>query len=336
MSFNTLRPRQNGRHFADDIFKCIFLNANIWIPIKISMKFVPKGPINNISALVRIMAWRRLGDKLLSEPMMVSLLTHICVTRPQWVNLYMKSNFGDMAIVGSSYIYTEVSHTCKTFSNWLGAQGTVLIYRCRLTSKWIPVLKKRRSRDRLRFNTGIYRLSMGCHNVFRDPGSVLIMGQVTQFWQSILNLYYSTGSWKLLHTPYWHSVSEGGSVSSSWKWPVIMGPAHNPLLLQLPILLHSMTLADYISDKNWIQQVLVGLSSSFPINYTCYHYTAVGKYCTLCVQMLDGANWHEAPWKLGLFTFWLWSGHCCQLAFISKGMIQIYILGARLMSFWKK
>ena len=83
---NTLRPRQNGRHFADDIFKCIFFNENFWIPIKISLKFVPKGPINNIPALVQIMAWRRPGDKPLSEPMMVSLLTHICVTRPQWVN----------------------------------------------------------------------------------------------------------------------------------------------------------------------------------------------------------------------------------------------------------
>ena len=165
-----------------------------------------------------------------------------------------------------------------------------------------------------------------------DPGIRRILGQVTQFGQNILNLYYSTGSWKLFHTPYWHSVSEGGSVSSSWKWwPVIMSPAHSPL--QLPILLHSMTLADYIGDKNWIQQVLVGLSSSFPINYTCYHYTAVGKYCTLCVQMLDGANWHEAPWKLDLFTFWLWSGHCSQFALISTAMIQIYILGARLMSF---
>ena len=83
---NTLRPRQNGRHFADDIFKCIFLNENVWIPIKISMKFVPKGPINNIPALVQIMARRRPGDKPLSEPMMVCLLAHICVTRPQWVN----------------------------------------------------------------------------------------------------------------------------------------------------------------------------------------------------------------------------------------------------------
>ena len=83
--FNTLRPRQNGRHFADDIFKCIFLNVNVWIPIKISMKFVPKGPINNIQALFQIMAWRSTGDKPLSETMMVSLPTHICVTRPQWV-----------------------------------------------------------------------------------------------------------------------------------------------------------------------------------------------------------------------------------------------------------
>ena len=85
-NFNTLRPRQIGRHFADDIFNCIFLNENVWIPIRISLKFVPKGPINNIPALVQIMAWRRPGDKPLSESMMVSLPTHICVTRPQWVN----------------------------------------------------------------------------------------------------------------------------------------------------------------------------------------------------------------------------------------------------------
>ena len=83
---NTLRPRQNGRHFADTIFKCIFLNENIWIPIKTSLKFVPQGPINNIPALFQIMAWRRPGDKPLSEPMMVSLTMHICVTQPQWVN----------------------------------------------------------------------------------------------------------------------------------------------------------------------------------------------------------------------------------------------------------
>ena len=81
-SINTLRLRQNDHHFPNDIFKCIFVNENISISIKISLKFVPKGPVNNISALVQIMPWRRPGDKPLSEPMMVSLL-HICITRPQ-------------------------------------------------------------------------------------------------------------------------------------------------------------------------------------------------------------------------------------------------------------
>ena len=85
LTFNTLRPRQNGCLFADDIFKRMFLNENIWILITISLKFVPKGPINNIPALVQIMAWRRPGDKPLSEPMLVGSLTHIYATRPQWV-----------------------------------------------------------------------------------------------------------------------------------------------------------------------------------------------------------------------------------------------------------
>ena len=91
-----LRPRQNGHHFPDDFFKCIFLNENIWILIKISLKFVSKGPINNISALVYIMAWRRPGDKPFFEPKMVRLPTHICVTRPQCVN---KSPNGRAALI---------------------------------------------------------------------------------------------------------------------------------------------------------------------------------------------------------------------------------------------
>ena len=84
-SINTLRPRQNGRHFADNIFKYISLNENVWIPNKISLKFVPRGPINNIPELVQIMAWRRPGDKPLSEAMLLSLPKYIYVTWPQWV-----------------------------------------------------------------------------------------------------------------------------------------------------------------------------------------------------------------------------------------------------------
>ena len=86
---NTLRPRQNGRHFADDTFNRIFVNENVRISINISLKFVPKGLINNIPELVQIMAWRWPGDKPLSEPMTVSLLTYICVTRPQWVTIWL-------------------------------------------------------------------------------------------------------------------------------------------------------------------------------------------------------------------------------------------------------
>ena len=81
----TLRTKQNGHQFPDNIFKCIFLNENIWNLIKISLKFVPKVPVNNIPALVKIMAWHRQGDKPLSEPMMVSLLMDTCSSQPQWV-----------------------------------------------------------------------------------------------------------------------------------------------------------------------------------------------------------------------------------------------------------
>ena len=47
----------NCCHFADDIFECIFFNENVRISLKISLKFVPNVRINNIPALVQIMAW---------------------------------------------------------------------------------------------------------------------------------------------------------------------------------------------------------------------------------------------------------------------------------------
>ena len=68
---NTLRPTQNGHHFADNILKFISLYENFRNSSKFSLKFVPKGPINNTAALVQIMVLRRPGDKPLSEPMMV-------------------------------------------------------------------------------------------------------------------------------------------------------------------------------------------------------------------------------------------------------------------------
>ena len=67
--YDTLRPRQNGPHFPNGKFKCIFLNENAWISIRISLKFIPQFPTDNQAALILIMAWRLTGDKPLSEPM---------------------------------------------------------------------------------------------------------------------------------------------------------------------------------------------------------------------------------------------------------------------------
>ena len=73
MVLKTSRPTQDGNHFPDDIFKFIFLNENV----EISINIFPNGPINNNPALAQIMAWRRPGDKPLSEPMMASLQSHM-------------------------------------------------------------------------------------------------------------------------------------------------------------------------------------------------------------------------------------------------------------------
>ena len=93
-------PRGNLTHWGRDkmaavsqttLSNAFFFNGNARISIKISLKFVPKVPINNIPVLVQIMAWRRSGDKPLSEPIMVRLPTHICVVRPQWVKVFYAS-----------------------------------------------------------------------------------------------------------------------------------------------------------------------------------------------------------------------------------------------------
>ena len=79
---NSTSPRQNGRHFTDDIFKHIFVNENVWILLKISLKFISKVPINNISALIQIMACRWLAPSHYLNRLCFILLMHICVTGP--------------------------------------------------------------------------------------------------------------------------------------------------------------------------------------------------------------------------------------------------------------
>ena len=82
---HTMRPRQNGRHFPDYLFKCIFLNDRLWISIKIPLKLVSKGPVNNIPGFGSdngLVPTRRQAIIWTND-----ILTQICVTRPKGVNL---------------------------------------------------------------------------------------------------------------------------------------------------------------------------------------------------------------------------------------------------------
>ena len=126
---NTLRPRQNGRHFPDDLFKWIFLNKNVWISINISLEFVPRGPVNNISTLVQVMARRRPGDKPLSEPVMVRVLTHMCGTRLQWVNLNPISILWDNSLLPCPHI-DHISYSSRdSLEQLITSQTNLSIFR---------------------------------------------------------------------------------------------------------------------------------------------------------------------------------------------------------------
>ena len=125
--FNTLRPRRDRRHFADDIFKWIFFNENGCILMKFSLKYVRKGPIDNNRALVQIMAWRRSGDKPLSEPMMISLQTHICVTGPQWVNSLASEKFDwnfKEVIIKLILVLGGLGISCEIALRWMSLKLT--------------------------------------------------------------------------------------------------------------------------------------------------------------------------------------------------------------------
>ena len=91
-TFNSSPPGQNGHHFTNNNCRCIFVKENFCSLIKIAQKFVPKGPVDYNPALIKIMAWRWIGDKPLSEPMLtwftetyMRQLKHICATVEVWV-----------------------------------------------------------------------------------------------------------------------------------------------------------------------------------------------------------------------------------------------------------
>ena len=72
-SINSSPLGQNGRNYTDDIFRYVFMNEKFCILIRISLKVVPKCPIDNKPALAQIMVWCRTGSKPLSEPMLTQI-----------------------------------------------------------------------------------------------------------------------------------------------------------------------------------------------------------------------------------------------------------------------
>ena len=105
VSFNILRPTQNGHHFPEEILKWIILNENLWISNNISLRIVPMGPINHIPARVQIMVWHRPG-----------------VWRPQWFKMFWHLSFYTASNIKCDhwtdlihiYIHTYISiYICK-------------------------------------------------------------------------------------------------------------------------------------------------------------------------------------------------------------------------------
>ena len=85
-----ISPTQNGCHFTEDICRCIFVNEKFCILIKFHLNLFLMIQLTITQHWFKIMAWRRIGDKPSSEPMLNDSLTHICGTRGRWVNFHAR------------------------------------------------------------------------------------------------------------------------------------------------------------------------------------------------------------------------------------------------------
>ena len=119
--FVSVSPRNNVLpHWGRDKMAAIsqtILSSDFSIIMKIfefRLRFhwnlLPRPQLTNIPSLVQIMAWHRPGNKPLSEPMLVSLPTHICITRPQWVKFRVEN--------------------CSYFNWWIFVNDTTSTYNC--------------------------------------------------------------------------------------------------------------------------------------------------------------------------------------------------------------
>ena len=127
-----ISPRTKWPPFRRRLFRIYFHESCIFI--RISLKFVPKVPNDNKSALVQVMAWRRPGDKPLSELMLVSLPTYIYATWPQWVN-FLISWSRNLLGVSLQFLYCDVSK--QIFSP--GNESILGKYSHRIVSSYVEV-----------------------------------------------------------------------------------------------------------------------------------------------------------------------------------------------------
>ena len=92
LDINTLQPRQYGHHFANDTFESIFVSEKMLeFRFKFHWSLLPRVWLTKSQHWLKKMAWCRPGDKPLSEPSWFSLLTQLCIPRPQWVNTFRQN-----------------------------------------------------------------------------------------------------------------------------------------------------------------------------------------------------------------------------------------------------
>ena len=159
----------------------------------ISVKFVPKGTIDYISALVQTVAWRRPGDTPLSEPMMVILLTHIWVFRPQWVKAlwcFLSGGCCTLLPCGSHCVWLGILCTwfhalsiftfpgyARKFNHWVIKPGLYI-------SRWKPLTVARLGDSRRQLRVCLYfswRLSLAQVGDCRQQSPTVVF-KVQQCW----------------------------------------------------------------------------------------------------------------------------------------------------------
>ena len=118
---NSSPPGQKDRHFADDLLTHLSVDGKFCILIKKnSLKFVPTCPVDNKPVLAKVMAWRRTGDKPLTEPMLtqfrvlkytrrINIWLHCIVCCCNWV----VTNF---IHIYEGYLYGTKLHRCQLCS----------------------------------------------------------------------------------------------------------------------------------------------------------------------------------------------------------------------------